>query len=279
MTASPQWVAPRAKSPVESTERMPINFDSTDSPRLLVSVRSAEEAQIALAGGAEILDVKDPMKGSLGMAAIEAINEIAGLTPIVNGATPLSVALGEMHEWTASKSIPSLPFGITYTKLGLSGCERQPDWRKAWTDVRENFQQNTRATLNWVAVAYADSAEAQSPAIEQILEAATKTGCAGLLIDTWTKGNRSLLDFISPLALNKIATNCHHAGLFFAVAGKLSHESLKHLTQVPVDVIAIRSAACRHSERTSHLDSIQVNTFRHELKRQFGSAIHNPRPY
>ena len=34
--------------------------------RLLVSVRSAEEAEIALAGGADVIDVKEPRRGALG---------------------------------------------------------------------------------------------------------------------------------------------------------------------------------------------------------------------
>ena len=38
------------------------------SPQLLVSVRSAGEAVDALAGGCQILDVKDPSRGSLGRA-------------------------------------------------------------------------------------------------------------------------------------------------------------------------------------------------------------------
>ena len=34
--------------------------------KLLVSVVSAEEARLALAGGADIIDVKDPSEGALG---------------------------------------------------------------------------------------------------------------------------------------------------------------------------------------------------------------------
>ena len=36
--------------------------------RLLVSVRSVEEAEAALAGGADLIDVKEPTRGSLGRA-------------------------------------------------------------------------------------------------------------------------------------------------------------------------------------------------------------------
>ena len=36
--------------------------------KLLVSVRSADEAEVALEGGADIIDVKEPLHGSLGWA-------------------------------------------------------------------------------------------------------------------------------------------------------------------------------------------------------------------
>ena len=40
---------------------------------LLVSVRSVEEAKDALAAGADLIDVKDPAKGALGMAEAEIV--------------------------------------------------------------------------------------------------------------------------------------------------------------------------------------------------------------
>ena len=46
-------------------------------PRLLVSVRNAEEALMAVRGGADIIDVKEPSKGSLGRASVENLQAIA----------------------------------------------------------------------------------------------------------------------------------------------------------------------------------------------------------
>ena len=47
-----------------------------NGPRLLVSVRNADEAIAALAGGAHVIDVKEPERGSLGAADTSAIAEI-----------------------------------------------------------------------------------------------------------------------------------------------------------------------------------------------------------
>ena len=47
---------------------------SNETPGLLVSVRSAAEALSALAGGADVIDVKEPNRGSLGAADDETIS-------------------------------------------------------------------------------------------------------------------------------------------------------------------------------------------------------------
>ncbi len=44
--------------------------------RLLVSVRSAAEAEIALVGGAALIDVKEPARGALGMADFQVIRDV-----------------------------------------------------------------------------------------------------------------------------------------------------------------------------------------------------------
>lgn len=49
--------------------------------RLLVSVRDAGEARAALAGGAEIVDAKDPARGSIGAVSPEALQGIRLAVP------------------------------------------------------------------------------------------------------------------------------------------------------------------------------------------------------
>src|SRR5690554_1200212 len=51
---------------------------TTHHPRLLVSVRSPEEAEAALVGGADLIDVKEPAAGSLGRAADAVIEAVIG---------------------------------------------------------------------------------------------------------------------------------------------------------------------------------------------------------
>ncbi|MBK5187486.1 MAG: hypothetical protein JJD97_04525, partial [Gemmatimonadaceae bacterium] len=60
--------------------------------RLLVSVRNAEEARTALAGGAEIIDAKEPSLGALGAVELGVLREIV---QAVGRMRPVSAALGD----------------------------------------------------------------------------------------------------------------------------------------------------------------------------------------
>ena len=231
-------------------------------PRLLVSVRSVEEAVQAAAGGAEILDVKEPRRGSLGMASLLEITAIARVECLATKSIPLSVALGELNEWSQYSPQIELPEGIQFAKLGLSQYANARHWREKWMTVRHEFERRSRSPLRWVAVAYADQSAAASPPVDEILDAAVETRCCGLLIDTWTKDHRTLFDFIDPRLINRIADKCHAAGLFLALAGKLRVEEIPTLAGISVDVIAIRSAACRQSDRTIELDPDRIAEFR-----------------
>ena len=61
--------------------------------RLLVSVVSADEARRAIAGGADIVDVKDPREGALGAPSPRVLSEVVRA---VGPAAPVSAALGDL---------------------------------------------------------------------------------------------------------------------------------------------------------------------------------------
>ena len=235
-------------------------------PQLLVSVRSVREADVALAGGAEILDVKEPARGSLGMASIEEISLIARRMQVDAPTVPLSVAVGELVDWFGEIEVPTLPAGITFAKMGLSQTRGRATWLEDWRRVRSEFDRRAAAKLKWVAVAYSDAAQAASPELNDVVAAAIETGCAGLLVDTWTKDGRTLLDGIDPTTIQRIGNELHDAGLFFAIAGQLNVELLPRLRNLPADILAIRSAGCAKNQRTLEINQSLVEKFRQEMR-------------
>ena len=60
--------------------------------RLLVSVASPDDAREAVAGGADIIDAKDPGMGALGAVSLTRLGDIR---EVVGGARPLTAALGD----------------------------------------------------------------------------------------------------------------------------------------------------------------------------------------
>ncbi len=111
---------------------------------LLVSVRSAAEALAALAGGAALIDAKEPARGSLGRAEDAIIRDIV---IAVAGRTPVSAALGEWAEDT--DNVPDAD--LAYVKWGLAGCANRPSWRDALSRLLDR-QQRPQVVLT----AYAD---------------------------------------------------------------------------------------------------------------------------
>lgn len=230
-------------------------------PQLLVSVRNVEEAVAAIQGGCDILDVKEPSRGSLGMASLETLQQIVTLARRHHPQRVVTAALGEIHEY-ATDSISPLPAELNLVKIGCARLGTTPNWREDWHRVRRLVSQALSPATGWVAVAYADWQLALAPPPHEIVAEALSTGCRGVLFDTYAKTGRRLLDWISVGELQEIAEHLHAAGLFLALAGSLRLEDLPGLRPVPADIIAIRGAACVGGLRTDAIQESAVREFR-----------------
>ncbi len=215
---------------------------------LLVSVRDAAEAAAALAGGAAIIDVKDPTAGSLGAATPAAV---AGVAATVNGQVPWTVAAGELrdeiarpgmiHRWLAAigdMDAVGTSGGPAAVKVGLAGLAGVP-WQQAFRDMIDGLP----ATTTPVAVAYADWKRVAAPHPLEIIEQ-TQDSSGVLLIDTADKAGPDLLDACAEADLEAWVAAARHAGMAVAVAGRLRLEAIPRLDRLQPDVVALRSAVC-----------------------------------
>lgn len=232
-------------------------------PRLLVSVRSAEEAQTALAGGADIIDVKEPSAGSLGRAALKTIFSISSALSLAQRGSgqpsiPFSVAMGELREQDELTPWPELPAAVRWVKVGLSGCRDDAGWSESWIASCQRIAPHAGR----IAVAYADAAVAQSPTVWDVLHVAIATNSAGFLIDTFAKDGRTLFDWISVDALAEVIAVARREGLLTAVAGSLRRADLPAVLMCRPDIVAVRSAVCGNGNRTAAIDAERVADFR-----------------
>src|SRR5882724_4697103 len=93
-------------------------------PQLLVGVRSAVDAEAAFAGGADVIDIKDPARGALGRADEDVC---VAVCTFLAGRRPVSAALGELRDFSGGA-----PSGLDYVKCGLAGLASESDWPLMW---------------------------------------------------------------------------------------------------------------------------------------------------
>ena len=239
-----------------------------DTPWLLVSVRDVREAESALAGGCDILDLKEPKNGPLGMIPVADITKIVESVRKLSKTTPISVALGELWDWDNLKKVPKLPAGVTYLKVGTAKVGKDTNWPERWKGVRKQFESVSKAKFRWVAVAYADWRAAGAPSPTAIVDAVLEEsngktgGCVGVLFDTYAKQGRSLWEWISRADLKRHADALHQGGRLVALAGSLGCDRLDGLMMLEPDIVAIRSAACKNGVRNGVVVKEAVSAFR-----------------
>lgn len=241
----------------------------TQYVQLLVSIKNRNEIQPSLDGGCDILDLKEPSNGALGMVDEITLNSITKYIHENSIDIPVSMALGELTDWKSNRSFPVLPSEITYLKMGFSQTASLRNWNSLWLDTIERFEADNQSTYQWIAVAYADWRQANAISPQEVLAAAVENQCAGLLIDTYTKQGRNLLDWLSVAEISELIEQSRSHNLKIALAGSLTFENLPFLSETPPDIIGIRSAACKGRIRTNQVEEEAIRIIRKQLDHQF----------
>jgi uncharacterized protein (UPF0264 family) len=222
-------------------------------PRLLVSVRNAVEAAEAVAGGASVIDVKEPARGPLGRADANVWAEVLAAVPATR---PVSAALGELAE--APFDVPAdLWRRLAFAKLGLAGAAAHAHWPQQWADRMARLGPGPA----WVGVVYLDFEAAHAPEPALVIEAASHLGCIGLLLDTFDKSRTVPPERVeSAWALVAASWLGTRPGRFVAVAGGLDADGIGRLRQngIEPDLFAVRGAACEGGVRTGRIDRDRV---------------------
>lgn len=222
-------------------------------PGLLVSVRDASEARDALAGGAGVIDVKEPDAGPLGAASTSVIASVVG---VVAGAAPITVATGEIG---GAFPVERLPPGVAVAKVGVAGAGAR-DWRAEALCWASRLPTSTAAAL----VAYADWQAAQAPAPEDILTHAAAIGCCGFVVDTWSKEGRCSLDLLPPTRLRALVDAAIERRLSVVLAGSVTAERVAEAASLRPTLVGVRGAACAGG-RSGVVDRERVRVLAQQL--------------
>jgi len=228
---------------------LPAHLDPTVRPRsgwcdLLVSVRSLAEAEVAIAGGADVIDFKEPLAGALAPVNSEVWRQAASALP---GHT-LSAALGECE--SAAGLAADVPPNFRYAKAGPSETHTTDRLGRLWNGL------DLPAGVELVAVAYADHDAASCPRVEQVMRLAISQGRRKMLIDTFVKDGSRLTDHLGTDELASLIAHARSAKLWIALAGSLqSNDAVELLARgISPDCWGVRGDVCVETSSGTAMD-------------------------
>ncbi len=208
------------------------------------------EALEAIAGGADIIDVKNPKEGSLGANYPWVIKRIEEITPKT---LEVSCTIGEVGNLPGSVSLAALgaaSLGVDYIKVGLYGIKTS----KEAIFLLQNVRRAAREVNPKIKVAVAGYADAKKiGAVDPLLipEIANKAQVEVAMLDTSTKDGKNLFDYLTIEQLKRFVDLTHRFGLLAALAGSLQKQDLPVVYGLGTDIAGLRGAACTNSNRVT----------------------------
>jgi uncharacterized protein (UPF0264 family) len=221
--------------------------------QLLISVAHEDEVGAAVAGHADIVDVKNPREGSLGAAFPHMIRRIRELTP---AETPVSAAIGDMPNLPGTAALAAAGAAacrVQYVKVGLYG-PRDHDEAFALLAAVCRAARDENPAVRIMATAYADARTTGSLPPLELPAVAAEAGADGCMVDTAAKTGGTLLTEMSAADLGAFVDRCRAVGLLCALAGSLQPADVPRLGGLAPDILGFRGAACRGGRRDGTID-------------------------
>ena len=238
--------------------------------KLMISVRDEQEAVAAVAGGADIIDVKNPAEGSLGAGRPETIRAIVRA---VHAAAPVSASIGDVPNLPGTVALAGLgaaTCGVLFVKVGLLGARTGAEAANL-LDAISSALRMANGTVGLVACAYADAPLVGSLDPLELPEAAAPFA-EGCLIDTAIKDGRTLFQCLPEDVITRFIQQCHDRGLFCGLAGSLQQADILRALALGADIVGVRTAACEGGQRSGSISTTLVE----RLKASLASHLKSP---
>jgi (5-formylfuran-3-yl)methyl phosphate synthase len=240
-------------------------------PRLLASVRDREEASTALRGGADVLDLKDPSRGSLGPCAPALLRDAVGERDAIARGTasrarvPVSAALGDAIGAPGTRALAEelAAAGADYLKVGLHGTGSSEAATRALRDIVHAVRGSGGST-HVIAALFADDDPGLSPPLSALPGIVLEAGASGCLIDTLGKSGATIFECAGSASLTGFLEACRRLRLLSALAGSIGRAQLARVRALGPDLVGARGALCRGG-RSGPLDADRLRDFRFAL--------------
>ncbi|WP_091677281.1 (5-formylfuran-3-yl)methyl phosphate synthase [Methylocapsa palsarum] len=216
---------------------------------MLASVTDPAEAEAVWAGGADIIDLKDPANGALGALdpalAATIVRQVAKRKPVSAAAGALFADPDAGVEAVAKMAAA----GCDYVKIGFSSDQTGADGVRALAPIA--------ARTKLVGVLFAD----KTPDLELVALMAAQ-GFAGAMLDTAAKNAGRLLDHMDVAALNGFIGRCNAHGLASGLAGSLEPPDIPRLLPMRPGYLGFRGSLCQGRTREAAIDAGAVRMIR-----------------
>lgn len=218
--------------------------------KLLISPKNEKEAVEAVAGGADLIDVKNPNEGPLGASFPWIIQRIRQSTP---ANIEVSCTVGEAPNLPGSMALASLgaaATGVNYIKAGLNGLTTAEDAVHLMRSiVRAAKEYNPQVKV--VVVGYADASRTITVDALLVPKIAYEAKADIAMLDTAVKDGKNLFTFLTKPQLKSFVDAAHGYGLKAALAGALRKEDLAEVYALDADVAGVRGSACSLNDRVN----------------------------
>jgi len=218
--------------------------------KLLISPTDEKEAAEAIAGGADIIDVKNPKEGALGASFPWVIKRIRAITP---KHIEVSCALGDVPNLPCAVSLAALgaaTTGVDYVKVGLYGVKTKEEAVYLMQNVTKAVK-GCNPSIKVVATGYADAKRIGAVNPLLVPDIARETNADVAMIDTAVKDGKNLFTYLTSDQLRSFVYSAHAYGLKAALAGSLRKKDLPVVYALGADIVGLRGAACTNGDRVN----------------------------
>ena len=216
--------------------------------KLLVSVTNKKEAVAAIKGGAHIIDVKNPLEGSLGANFPRIIRQVKQLAP---KHVEVSATIGDLPNLPGTASLAALGAvfsGAQYVKVGLFGVKTPAEATTLMKEVCKAVK-DYDASVKVIAAGYADFEEVGCLNPLSLSEVTHRSNVDGVMIDIKMKNRGRLFDFLKDDQLKELAHQAHKHNLSVALAGSLDKEDILKVFSLGADIMGVRKSVCSLQDR------------------------------
>lgn len=234
-------------------------------PGLLASVRSPAEAEIALAAGVDIIDLKEPARGALGAVAHAVARDVVAM---VDGATRVSATIGDLHGDAARVGAAARAMaatGVDIVKVGLFDEGERAEVLTALAPL-------AAAGMRIVVVLLVDRG------LRLEVEDVAAAGLYGAMLDTASKASGPLTRLLEADQIRTFPAACRRASrrLLCGLAGGLGLEDIAAVSRGGPDYLGFRGALCHDGARVGRLSGQRVAAVRAALREH---AVTNDREW